>query len=74
MIKESKQFSESCLWFSTTISKKSNLQNIYDNLNKVKAIEVKTIPIGQGNKISRIVAWTFIKKEQREKKFDSKQR
>jgi len=26
--------------------------------------EVKTIPMGQGNKTSRIVAWTFLSKEQ----------
>ncbi len=32
-----------------------------------KAKTIKTIPMGQGNKISRIVAWTFLsKKEQRE--------
>ena len=59
MIKESKQFAESCLWFSTLISKESNLKQVYYELKKVEATEVKTIEMGQGNKISRIVAWTF---------------
>jgi len=29
-------------------------------------VEVKTIPMGQGTKVSRIVAWTFLKKDQQE--------
>ena len=64
MILQSKEFSASCFWFSTLVSKQSNLQSIYKALQKVKATEVKTIPMGQGNKISRIVAWTFLDKKQ----------
>lgn len=59
MIQESKDFAKSVKWFSTLVSKKSNLNAIYDALQKVKATEIKTIPMGQGQKISRIVAWTF---------------
>ncbi|MFK8006099.1 MAG: 23S rRNA (adenine(1618)-N(6))-methyltransferase RlmF [Saprospiraceae bacterium] len=59
MIRESKEFTESVKWFSTLVSKKSNLNAIYDSLKQVKAKDVKTIPMGQGQKISRIVAWTF---------------
>ncbi|MFA5971745.1 MAG: 23S rRNA (adenine(1618)-N(6))-methyltransferase RlmF [Lentimicrobiaceae bacterium] len=64
MIRQSKQFSDSCFWFSTLISKESNLRSIYEALRKVEALEVKTIPMGQGNKIGRIVAWTFLPREQ----------
>ena len=60
MIQESKEFAKSVKWFSTLVSKKANLNAIYDALQKVKAKEVKTIPMGQGQKISRIVAWTFM--------------
>jgi len=67
MIRESKRFSGSCLWFSTLVSKESNLRNIYQALQKVEAAGVKTVPMGQGNKISRIVAWTFLKKDKQEK-------
>ena len=59
MIRESKDFANSVNWFSTLVSKKSNLDAIYDALKKVNAKKVKTIPMGQGQKISRIVAWTF---------------
>lgn len=59
MIKESKQFSRQCTWFTTLVSKKDNLPAIYDALKRVNAKTVKTIPMGQGNKVSRIVAWSF---------------
>jgi len=64
MILQSKTFATTCFWFSTLISKESNLKSVYISLDKSKAVEVKTIPMGQGNKISRIVAWTFLTKEQ----------
>ena len=64
MIHQSKQFATSCFWFSTLISKESNLKSIYESLKREKAVGVKTIPMGQGNKISRIVAWTFLLQEQ----------
>lgn len=71
-IRQSKNFSENCFWFTSLISKKDNLNNIYDALKKVDAIEVKTIPMGQGNKISRIVAWTFLTPEQQKEWRDKK--
>lgn len=64
MIYESKQFSRSCFWFSTLISKSSNLKNVYTALQHANAIEVKTIPMSHGNKTSRIVAWTFLTPEE----------
>lgn len=63
MIVQSKQFSSSCFLFSTLISKQSNLNLAYDTLRDVKAADIKTIPMGQGNKTSRILAWTFLSKE-----------
>lgn len=67
MIRQSKLFSASCFWFSTLISKQSHLNSVYDALENAEAVEVKTIPMGQGNKSSRIVAWTFLtQEEQRE--------
>lgn len=63
MIYQSKQFTNSVLWFTTLISKESNLKNAYNILKKTEAIEVKTIQMNQGNKKSRIIAWTFHSKE-----------
>jgi len=59
MIRQSRQFAETCLWFSTLVSKQSNLKSAQAALDKIGVAEVKTIPMGQGNKSSRIVAWTF---------------
>jgi len=67
MIRESQRFSASCLWFSTLVSRESNLKNCYEALRKVGVAEVKTIPMGQGSKISRIVAWTFLNKDEKER-------
>jgi 23S rRNA (adenine1618-N6)-methyltransferase len=59
MIKESVLFSKNCLWFSTLVSKKENLSGIYGELKRANTVEVKTFEMAQGQKISRIVAWTF---------------
>ncbi len=66
MVRESKHFADSCFWFSTIVSKQSNLKNAYNALKKEAAVEVKTIPMGQGNKSSRILAWTFLSPEQQQ--------
>ncbi len=65
MIRESKRFATSCFWFSTIISKQAHLKNAYDLLKTAKAAMVKTIPMGQGNKSSRILAWTFLTHKER---------
>jgi len=64
MIKESKKFAPNFYWFSTLVSKKANLKAIYKSIENVKANKVKTIDMGTGNKISRIVAWTFLSKKE----------
>jgi len=64
MIRQSKQFSSNCFWFTTLISKQSHLQSVYEALENVSATEVRTIPMSQGTKTSRIVAWTFLKPDQ----------
>ncbi len=64
MIRQSKKFSKSVFWFSTLISKQSILQNVYSVLKEVNAIRVETITMGQGNKSSRIVAWTFLNQDE----------
>jgi 23S rRNA (adenine1618-N6)-methyltransferase len=56
---QSRSFASQCRWFSSLIAKKESLRGVYSALKKVGAVEVKTIPMGQGNKISRIVAWRF---------------
>jgi len=60
MIYESVHYKSQCLWFTSLISKKENLQAIYKILKKVNALQVKTIDMSQGQKNSRIIAWSFI--------------
>ena len=67
MIYESRHFSKQCLWFTSLISKETTLKPTYKILQKVKAKDVKTIQMGQGQKMSRFIAWTFLSdKEQKE--------
>lgn len=60
MIFESAKYPLQCLWFTTLVSKKENLASLYKTLNKVQPAEVKTIEMAQGQKNSRILAWTFM--------------
>lgn len=64
MIIESQDFAKNCFWFSTLVSKQSNLKGIYKTLNELEVAQIKTIPIGTGNKSSRIIAWSFLTKEE----------
>ena len=64
MIGDSKAFSKNGYWFSTLVSKQSNLKGIYKMLENIEANQITTIPLGTGNKSSRIVAWTFLSLEE----------
>jgi 23S rRNA (adenine1618-N6)-methyltransferase len=72
MISQSRQYSRSCFWFSSLISKESNLRSAYETLNKLEVAEIKTIPMGQGNKSTRILAWTFLNREQQKRWIDTR--
>jgi len=64
MDRPSKTYATSCFWFSTLISKQSLLKRVYDLLDEAKVSKAKTIHMGQGNKSTQIVAWTFLTREQ----------
>lgn len=59
MIRESKLFAKQCVWFTTLVSKATNLPLVYRELKKVQAVTVKTVEMAQGQKQSRFVAWTY---------------
>lgn len=65
MIKESKDFSKNCLWFTTLVSKKENINPIKKALKDIKAKEIKVIEMSHGQKITRIVAWSFLDKSEK---------
>lgn len=60
MVNESVQVKHQCVWFTALISKAANLPNVYRALKHVNALQVKTIEMAQGQKQSRMVAWTFL--------------
>ncbi|MCL4109174.1 UNVERIFIED_CONTAM: hypothetical protein GTU68_028355 [Idotea baltica] len=74
MIKESVRFGRVVHWFTTLVAKAANVKAIYADLKSAEAREVKTIPIGQGNKGSRIIAWTFLFPSERRKWADERWR
>ena len=60
MIKESAGFARQCLWFTSLVSRKENLPEIYRAREAVDAEKVRTIDMAQGQKQSRFVAWSFL--------------
>ncbi len=63
MIDESSRNQQACLWFSTLVSKKNTMEGVYKTLKRVKALRVKTINMEQGQKTSRVIAWSFFDEE-----------
>lgn len=66
MTDQSVLFGKQVLWFSTLVSKKETLASVYKGLRTVAAKDVRTISMSQGQKVSRIVAWTFLDEAERE--------
>ena len=65
MVEQSMEFAEQCLWFTSLVSKKDNLQPLSRILEKAKVANFKVIEMAQGQKTSRFVAWTYVKENQR---------
>lgn len=66
MAQESAEFSQQCFWFTTLVSKKTTLPALYHALRYAGATDIQTINMAQGQKFSRIVAWTFLSPEQQD--------
>ena len=64
LIKESRNYLRNFFWFSTLVSKKSNVKSIFDKLKDSGAKSIRTIPMGTGNKSSQVIAWTFLTKDE----------
>ncbi len=59
MITESIEFRAACMWFTTLVAKRESLPTIERALKAARPTEVRIIPMAQGQKQSRIVAWRF---------------
>lgn len=65
MVEDSALMGDQCLWFSSLVSKSSNLPFVYKTLEYNGVTEIKTIEMAQGQKISRFVAWSFFTEAER---------
>jgi len=59
MIHQSKDFAQEVSYFSTLVSKEAHLKPFYKELKSIKAQQIKTINMAQGNKVSRVLVWWF---------------
>ena len=65
MIEQSREFAKQCLWFSSLVSKKDNLQPLRRILKKARVADFRVVEMAQGQKTSRFIAWTYIRKDER---------
>lgn len=59
MIHDSQRFAGQVFWFSSLVSKAEHVAPLRKALVAAKAVEVRVIEMAQGQKTSRLVAWTF---------------
>ncbi len=67
MIEQSAKIPTQCLWFTSLISNRYTLHAVDRLLKQFQACDVKIIDMAQGQKISRLVAWTFLTQQERKK-------
>jgi 23S rRNA (adenine1618-N6)-methyltransferase len=67
MIEQSTGIPKRVLWFTSLLSQADNLPHIEAALKKAKVVESRILPMAQGQKQSRLVAWTFCANGEREK-------
>jgi len=67
MIEQSAGIPKRVMWFTSLISKAENVEHIEAALKKAKVVDSRIIPMAQGQKQSRFVAWTFTGNGDREK-------
>lgn len=66
MIEESAGIPERCLWFTALVSKSSSLPGLRKALGQAQVADSRTLEMAQGQKRSRILAWTFLDSGKRE--------
>lgn len=67
MITESITFARQCVWFTSLVSRKENLPELWRALEEAGAVVVRTVNMAQGQKQSRFIAWSFMDKPGRER-------
>lgn len=65
MVAQSVPIAKRCLWFTSLVSKADNLRPLEAALRQARVAESRVIAMSQGQKQSRLLAWTFHSKEER---------
>lgn len=65
MIEESATLPGQVFWFTSLVSQAAHLPALQARLQSLAATDVRVIPMAQGQKLSRLLAWTFLDKKQR---------
>ena len=60
MILESALYKSQCHWFTTLVSKASNLNKIERAIKAIGAKKIKIVEMSQGQKKSRFLAWSYM--------------
>ncbi|GEM75374.1 23S rRNA (adenine(1618)-N(6))-methyltransferase RlmF [Vibrio sagamiensis] len=65
MALESQDFRTQVLWFTTLISKKDNVRPMRKQLEKLGVKAIRVIEMSQGQKVSRLMAWSYMSAKER---------
>lgn len=65
LIDESTEVARQVFWFTTLVSKAASLRDLEKQLKASGATDIRIINLAQGQKQSRLLAWTFLDKKQR---------
>ncbi len=60
MSSESKNYAGQVCWFSSLVSKSENIPPLKKLLTQLGAKQIKVIKMSQGQKVSRLIAWSFL--------------
>lgn len=66
MAQESVGFAGQVCWFTSLVSKKENVKPLTQIINRLGATRCKVINMSQGQKVSRLIAWTFLTPSQQQ--------
>lgn len=66
MIIESSAFKNQVFWFTCLVSKAENLPVVQKLLENSGCTSFKQIPMSQGNKLCRFIAWTYLNQKQQD--------
>ncbi|AMO55398.1 23S rRNA methyltransferase [Endozoicomonas montiporae] len=67
MVRESAEFARQVFWFTSLVSKKENIAPLRELLTETGAKQVKVKAMSQGQKISHMLAWSFMDIEEHRK-------